>query len=167
MLRLKEILLQLCKARREFQESIAQSAKDAEKQSSLLQDQMQKYRSTMEKKSLRLKDLNQAEIQLNKYSQKQQFRNEIEALRKNIPVKRRSQLDKLDPLLQNGILVGGRLNRAAMPEESKLPAILSKGSWISTLILNYIHQRCGHCRRTYMLSTLRQKVWIPQANSAI
>lgn len=79
VLRLKETLLQLCKARRQFQEYIAQSEKDPEKQLSLLQEQMQKYRSTMEKKSLKLKDLNQAEIQLIQFSQKQQFQNEIEA----------------------------------------------------------------------------------------
>lgn len=76
-------------------------------------------------------------------------------MRKNIPVERKSQLYKLDPVLQDGILrVGGRLNRAAMPEESKHPAILSKGSRVSTLILSDIHQRCGHCGRNYMLSTL-------------
>ncbi|XP_039509456.1 uncharacterized protein LOC120464180 [Pimephales promelas] len=168
MLRLKETLLQLSKARRQFQESIAQSEKDPEKQSFLLKEQMRKFRSTMEKKSLRLKDLNEAEIQLIQYSQKQQFQNEIEALKQNIPVKRKSQLYKLDPVLQDGILrVGGRLNRAAMPEESKHPAILSKASRVSILILNDIHQRCGHCGRNYMLSTLRQKFWIPQANSAI
>lgn len=122
----------------------------------------------MEKRSLSLENLNQAEIQLIQFSQKQQFQDEIEALRKNIPVKKRSKLFKLDPVLQDGILrVGGRLNRAAMPEESRHPAILSKCSKISTLILNDIHQRCGHCGRNYMLSILRQKFWIPQANSAI
>ncbi|XP_052431710.1 uncharacterized protein LOC127972320 [Carassius gibelio] len=168
MIRLKETLVQLCKVRRQFQESIAQLEKDPEKQASLLQEQMQKYRSTMEKRSLSLENLNQAEIQLIQFSQKQQFQDEIEALRKNIPVKKRSKLFKLDPVLQDGILrVGGRLNRAAMPEESRHPAILSKCSKISTLILNDIHQRCGHCGRNYMLSILRQKFWIPQANSAI
>lgn len=101
---------------------------------------MQKYRSTVRGKSLSLEDLIQAEIQLIQYSQKQHFSEEIEALRKNAPVKKRSQLYKLDPVLQGGILrVGGRLNKAAMPEESKHPVILSKHSRISTLI----HQRYG------------------------
>ncbi len=168
MLRFKEILLQLCKTRKQLQSSNAQSEKDPEKQAAFLQDQMQKYRSTVRGKSLSLEDLIQAEIQLIQYSQKQHFSEEIEALRKNAPVKKRSQLYKLDPVLQDGILrVGGRLNKAAMPEESKHPVILSKHSRISTLILSDIHQRYGHCGRNYLLSMLRQKFWIPQANSAI
>lgn len=108
MIRLKETLLQLCKARRQFQESIAQSEKDPEKQASLLQEQMQKYRSTMEKKSLSLENLNQAEIQLIQFSQKQQFQDEIEALRKNIPVKKRSQQFKLDPTTSGWDTKSGR-----------------------------------------------------------
>ncbi len=69
MLRFKEILLQLCKARKQLQSSIAQSEKDPEKQAAFLQDQMQKYKSTVRGKSLSLEDLIQAEIQLIQYSQ--------------------------------------------------------------------------------------------------
>ncbi len=168
MLRFKEILLQLCKARKQLKSSIAQSEKDPEKQTAFLQDQMQKYRSTVRGKSLSLEDLIQAEIQLLQYSQKQHFSEEIEALRNNVPVKKRSPLYKLDPMLQDGILrVGGRLNKAAMPEESTHHVVLSKHSRISTLILSDIHQRYGHCGRNYLLSMLRQKFWIPQGNSAI
>ncbi len=54
-----------------------------------------------------------------------------------------------------------------MPDESKHPVVLSNHSRISTLILSDIHQRYGHCGRNYLLSVLRQKFWIPQANSAI
>ncbi len=168
MIRFKEILLQLCKARKQLQSSIVQSEKDPEKQAAFLQDKMQKYKTTVRGKSLSLEDLIQAEIQLIQYSQKQHFSEEIEALRNNVPVKKRSPLYKLDPVLQDGILrVGGRLNKAAMPEESKHPVVLSKHSRISTLILSDIHQRYGHCGRNYLKSVLRQKFWIPQSNSAI
>lgn len=168
MLRLKETLLQLCKARKQFQATIAESEKDPVKQAILLQGQMQNYKSRMRSKSLSLEDLNQAEIQLIQFSQKQHFSEEIDALKMNIPVKKRSQLYKLDPVLQKEILrVGGRLNKANMSEESKHPAILSKHSRVSALILSDIHQRYGHCGRNYLLSMLRQKFWIPQVNSAI
>nr|XP_021335998.1 uncharacterized protein LOC110440142 [Danio rerio] len=168
MLRLKETLLQLCRARKQFQASIETSEKDPEKQASLLQTEMQKFKSKIKKRSLSLEDLKQAEILLIQHSQKQQFLEEIEAIKQNVTIKRRSQLYRLDPVLQDGILrVGGRLNKAAMPNESKHPAILSKYSRISTLILSDIHQRYGHCGRNYTLSILRQKFWIPQANSAI
>ncbi|XP_051786109.1 uncharacterized protein LOC127528851 isoform X1 [Erpetoichthys calabaricus] len=75
---------------------------------------------------------------------------------------------KLDPIIQDGILrVGGRLGKAAMPEEAKHPAILHKHSRVASLILQHIHKRIGHCGRNYVLAQLRQKYWIPQANSSI
>ncbi|KAK0155313.1 hypothetical protein N1851_002322 [Merluccius polli] len=40
-------------------------------------------------------------------------------------------------------------------------------SGVVTLILRDIHQRTGHCGRSYVLAQLRRKYWIPQANSAI
>ena len=70
--------------------------------------------------------------------------------------------------LQDGILrVGGHLSKAAMPQEAKHPDILSKSSPIANLILQHIHQEVGHCGRNYMLAVLREKYWIPQANSAV
>ena len=52
--------------------------------------------------------------------------------------------NKLDPILQDGTLrVGGRLNKSAMPENVKHPAVLSKHCKVATLILRGIHQRTG------------------------
>lgn len=91
----------------------------------------------------------------------QDYTEEICALKEHAPVKRK-------PVLQDGILrVGGRLNKAAMPQEAKHPAILSKGSPIANLILQHTHQEVGHCGRNYMLAVLREKYWIPHANSAV
>ncbi|MBN3311325.1 ZN675 protein, partial [Amia calva] len=71
-------------------------------------------------------------------------------------------------ILQDGVLrVGGRLSRAAMPEESKHPAILSKDFHVTELILREIHQDVGHNGHNHMLFKLRQNYWIPGANSAI
>ena len=82
-------------------------------------------------------------------------------------VQKSSCLFKLDPVLDNGLLrVGGRLNRAAMPEQVKHPIILHKKHPISTLILRHIHERTGHSGRNHMISELRKKYWITNANSA-
>ncbi len=129
---------------------------------------MKKFRSTIQQQPLSLEELIEAEVELVRMSQLQDYTEEICALKVNAPIKKRSQIYKLDPMLQDGILrVGGRLHKAAMPQEAKHPAILSKNSVIANLILQHVHQEVGHCGRTYMLATLRQKYWIPQANSAV
>ena len=54
-----------------------------------------------------------------------------------------------------------------MPVEAKHPAVLHRDLKISTLILQHTHHQVGHCGRNHVLARLRQKYWIPQANSAI
>ncbi|KAK2920518.1 hypothetical protein Q8A73_000003, partial [Channa argus] len=61
----------------------------------------------------------------------------------------------------------GRPSRAAMPEESRHPGILANNPRVSQLILQDIHERIGHGGRNHVLSTLRQRYWIPNAISAI
>ncbi|TWW54610.1 hypothetical protein D4764_0264710 [Takifugu flavidus] len=146
----------------------SQSEKDPEKQKVIVQQNMEKYRSTMERRSVTFEQLMTAEAEIIRYSQSQCFPEEIRALCSNKPVKKSSQLYRLDPMLQDGFLrVGGRLNRAAMPAETKHPVILSKHSRVAILILNEIHEKIGHSGRNYMLLQLRQRFWIPQATSAI
>ncbi|KAL3981342.1 small subunit ribosomal protein S12 [Sarotherodon galilaeus] len=71
-------------------------------------------------------------------------------------------------ILKDGILrVGGRLSRSALPEEFKHPVILDKSLRVSELILQEIHKEVGHSGRNHVLSKLRQRFWIPGANSAI
>lgn len=129
---------------------------------------MERYRSTMERKYLTFGQLMTAEAEIIRYSQDRCFPEEIGALCSNKSVKKSSQLYRLDPMLQDGILrVGGRLDRSAMPVDTKHPVILSKHSKVAILILNEIHKKIGHCGRNYTLSELRQKFGIPQATSAI
>lgn len=106
-----------------------------------------------------------AEREIIQHSKGQWFPDEVKALRCNLAIKRHSQLYKLDPSLQDGILrVGGWLEKSAVPQDAKHPAILSKHSRAATLILHDIYEKIGHCGRSYM-SQLRQRFWIPRANS--
>ncbi len=88
---------------------------------------MGKYKSAMEKERLTLRELMTAETQIIRYSQNKLFPEEMKALCCNLCIKRNSQLYKLDPTLQDGILrVGGRLEKSGMPEYAKHPVIFSK-----------------------------------------
>lgn len=139
ILKVKENLWKLKEERKEISRKIRETEKDPEKARSKLEQQMKKFKAT-EKKSLTLDDLVVAESEIIKFSQRQQFGEEIKVLEKGKELSRSSQLFKLDPILQDGTLrVGGRLNKSAMPENSKHPAIISKHSSVATLILRDIH----------------------------
>lgn len=108
-----------------------------------------------------ISDLEVCGLEDNKYiqfSQRQSFGEEIKALQRGKQVSCNSRLFKLDPILQDVTLrVGRRLNKSAMPENVKHPAILSKHSRVATLILRGIHQRTRHCGQSYVLAQLRCK----------
>ena len=111
-------------------------------------------------------DLALAEEAIICFVQKLHYGDEMTALHSSV-VKKSSPLYKLDPVVSNGVLrVGGRLSKAALPEETKHPAILPKNTHVSKLILQHIHEKIGHRGRNHMLSTLRRQYWVPQANSA-
>ena len=112
------------------------------------------------------KDLQDAEKAIIQYIQRTSFAKEIAALEGNVQVTKSSSLHRLDPQLVDGVLrVGGRLNKAAMPEESKHPYILPKGHTVTKLILHEIHENKGHAGRNSMLAQFRTKYWAPGANS--
>ncbi len=139
-LRLKKILILLKDKRKELKTTISQSENNPEKQDKLVAQHMKKFRSTIQQQPLSLEELIEAEVELVRMSQLQDYTEEICALKVNAPIKKRSQIYKLDPMLQDGILrVGGRLHKAAMPQEAKHPAILSKNSVIANLILQHVH----------------------------
>lgn len=118
---------------------------------------------TLEPPLLTVEELAASEMEIICFCQNRKFADEMANLRKRINV-----IHKLNPLLDNDVLrVGGRLSRAAMPEEAKHPVILAKDFHISNLILQHIHEEVGHGGRNHMLSRLRQKYWIPGASVLI
>ena len=117
---------------------------------------------------LTIGELENAEIEIIRCCQKKRFGDEIANLKKGMNVKKTSHIHKLNPILDKDVLrVGGRLSRAAMPEEMKHPVILSKDFHIADLLLRHIHGEVGHGGRNHMLSRLRQKYWIPGATVLI
>jgi len=117
---------------------------------------------------LSLEEIQEAEIEIIMFCQKKRFSEEFACLQKGESVKRNSHVYKLNPILEDGVLrVGGRLSKAAMPEESKHPAILARDLYISDLILQHIHREVGHGGRNHMLSRPRQRYWIPGVSGSI
>lgn len=130
--------------------------------------ELQNFKSSLSGVTLTVSDLEKAEEEIIRYSQTIMFPEEIKALQQGKTVKHSSALYKLSPVLQDKILrVGGRLSRSSMPEEAKHPAILAKDHPVSHLILRSIHADVGHSGRNHMLSKLREKYWIPKAQTAI
>lgn len=69
---------------------------------------------------------------------------------------------------EKGIVrVGGRLSRANIMEEMKYPILLPYKSHVTTLIVRRIHIQLGHSGRNHVLSKLREKYWVINANSAV
>lgn len=129
--------------------------------------EMERAKGAVGRQTLSADDLVEAEVSIIPYSQRQRFKEEIAALSAGRSVARDSVIYKLDLRLKDGLLrVGGLLSRAALPEETKHPLILSKDQYISTLILSYIHQ-VGHSGRNHTLSRLCKRYWITNANSAL
>nr|XP_057933833.1 uncharacterized protein LOC131132323 [Doryrhamphus excisus] len=157
-LKIKMILKILCRKRMEF------SAVPCQR----VEGRMQSFKVTLKGQSLTPEDYDKAEKAIVQYEQRERFKVEIASLKNGFKtVSKESSLYKLDPIMDDGMLrVGGRLNKAALPAESKHPLILSKDLHVSTLILRHIHHQLGHAGRNHMLSRLRQKYWITNANSA-
>ena len=116
-----------------------------------------------------LDDLMKAEKAIVVFYQHQSYPEEIAKLEKTEFVgkglRRISTIYKLDPVLEDGVLRVG-LSKAAMPGDAKRPMILPEHIHVSTLILRHIHEQLGHGGRNHVLSQLRKRCWIVNANSA-
>ncbi|KAK0135318.1 hypothetical protein N1851_028839 [Merluccius polli] len=127
------------------------------------------YKTSLRRRTFTVDDMKEAELEIIQYATARERNSKRKStLQKGEPVNRNSHIYKLNPVLQDGIIrVGGRLSRAAIPEESKHPAILAKDLRVSELILQEVHKKVGHSGRNHVLSKLRLKYWIPSASATI
>lgn len=166
LLKLKDTLLNLSQKRKEILTNLTVKTSASEKKD-LLEREIKAVRKCTDVQPITLSDLKRTENAVIHFTQMEAFPDEMETLQKeNANVSRQSHIRKLDPVLQDGlILTGGRLNKMAMPERQKHPVILPKNHHVSKLLLKHIHEQLGHCGRNHMLAKLRQQYWIPAANS--
>lgn len=156
-LKFKNILCLLTAKRKEIQATCVN--KDIQSQNKVC-NEIKAFKTSLCGQSICLDDLCKAEKSIVEFCQKQRYSEEMSRIKKTSLVgkrlKRFSSLYKLDPVMDDGVLrVGGRLDKSAMPEETKQPIILPKDIHISTLILQHIHEQLGHAGRNHVLSHLR------------
>lgn len=120
------------------------------------------------RETLTVDDLKDSKLEIIRHCQRKRFHKKINSLKNGEPIKRSSHLYKLNLVLQDGTQrVGGRLNCAAMPEESKDPAISAKDLRVSELILQEVHKEVDHSGCNHVVSKLRLKYWILNVSTVV
>lgn len=120
-----------------------------------------------------VEDLKAADTLILSHEQRKYLQAELRVLKSGSEnevssVMRKSSLRTLDPMLREGlIVVGGRLRRADLPEESKHQTIIPKCSAVARLIILDIHKSLGHMGKSAILSKLWEKYWIVGASTII
>ncbi|XP_041484654.1 uncharacterized protein LOC121431209 [Lytechinus variegatus] len=77
-------------------------------------------------------------------------------------------LDKLDPILVDGLLrVGGRLDRAPVENSLKYPLILPSHHHVTELIVVDHHQKVGHSGMGMTWASLRERYWIIKGGATV
>lgn len=128
-LKLKALLQCLCKKRKELRIAVVENRQDHGQQ--LIQSQIDSYKACYRHTHLSVEELEQAELHIIQFCQKEQFSEEIAALSKGQSVKCTSNLYKLNPVLQDDLLrVGWRQSQAA----GKIANSLSSCPEIFTLL---------------------------------
>lgn len=114
-------------------------------------------------------EIKNAEIYWIRLTQQIQFGDEVRALRKNKPLNSKSTILTLNPFLDNdGVMrLGGRLQEADLPYETRHPAILPKRSTFTDRIIWSAHIKCHHSGVTSTLCHIRRRYWIIQSRQSI
>ena len=127
--------------------------------------------------TLRVKDLQTAELFLIKAAQSKAFPEETEALATKShqengivgkSVKRTSPIHRLKPIVDDdGVLrVGGRLHQTELPYDVKHPVLLPKKAHLTDLVIRHFHQRTGHQGRARTHAGIRSSgYWIVNGSS--
>ncbi|XP_045503995.1 uncharacterized protein LOC123700724 [Colias croceus] len=104
-----------------------------------------------------------------RYYQNLVYEKDIEALKKEGRVKKRSTLITLAPFIdERGILrVGGRLQNASLADTTKHPIIIPSHQHITRLLVNEAHTKTLHGGIQLMLTYIRTKYWVIGVKSAV
>ena len=115
---------------------------------------------------LRVQDMRGALKNLIRFAQKCAFKDEFKALENNKEMPRSSKLQKLRPVMIDGLLcVGGRLDNAG-DDAVKHPVILANDH-LTALLIRDAHERNGHAGSNYVMTQLRRKYHLLKGYSAI
>ncbi|XP_064635241.1 uncharacterized protein LOC135492615 [Lineus longissimus] len=95
-------------------------------------------------------------------AQQECFREEMDELREYGRLKRKSKISPLLPFLDeatNCLRVGGRLEKADIPDETKHQLILPSDHVVTSLLFDDVHRRNVHCGREHLVAAMRERYW--------
>lgn len=118
---------------------------------------------------LTAKELNEALLTCIKICQGHHFSKEINSLKMNGIINKKSKLTSLSPFLDSdGVLrVGGRLHHAHIKDDMKHSIIIPHKSHFTYLLISQAHEMTLHGGPQLMLNYLRSKYWIVGAKSLV
>ncbi|XP_068728870.1 uncharacterized protein [Montipora capricornis] len=129
-----------------------------------------KTKSRSCEKELSADEVRQAEIKCCMWVQEVVYKEEFEKLKAGEVLPSNSRLLKLDPYYDRDdqvLRVGGRLQFADLPEQSKHQIILPHGHPEVAKMVQDVHKNMLHAGPETVLSTLRQKVWLTQGRREV
>ncbi|XP_047998132.1 uncharacterized protein LOC125235579 [Leguminivora glycinivorella] len=120
-------------------------------------------------KHLTVREMDKIEEECIKFYQNLIYGKDIEDLKKDGRVKKRSTLITLAPFLdEKGLLrVGGRLQNASLPEDTKHPIIIPRNQHITKLIVKEAHTRTLHGWNQLMMTYVKTKYWVMGLKSSV
>jgi len=93
--------------------------------------------------------------------QAQFFPTEMSHLTSGCPLPKKSSLRSVDPFLQDGMRVGGRLRNSSLSVDDKHPIILPQNCHVTRMIIKHCHEKVRHQGRGMTLNEIRsQGYWI-------
>ena len=122
-------------------------------------------------RELMIDEIKEAEQDVMRLAQQDSFHEDYELVKRNKPLPSSSPLIKLNPRIdESGVIRSdGRLKFAEqLPYEVRHPVILSRGHWVTKLIVKHYHERANHSAGVnFILSQINEKYWIITAREEI
>ena len=110
-------------------------------------------------------EINEATNTILKHVQRERFPDEITNLKKGLPVKKKSSIAALNPVLVNGLIrMKGRHDTGSTTGS---PIVIPHDRHLTTLIVRYYHVTQGHVGAQQVLASIRQRYWIIRGPSTV
>lgn len=117
--------------------------------------------------NLSIEELNNSLIALVKLAQKESFSNELQSLKNNQLISKKSNILSLNPFVdKSGVLrVGGRIHNSKFSYDKKHPMLLHSKHRLAILIFENEHVRLMHAGPQLLLASVRESFWIVNARN--
>lgn len=119
--------------------------------------------------NLTVTELDQSLLRCVKIAQHETFLNEIQCIKNETALPRKSKLLCLNPFLDASdiLRVGGRLHQSKFAYDKKHPFILPSKHPLTTMIVRREHLKLLHCGPQLLLASLRERFWIPNGRNVV